>query len=169
LRKPDDAEFQDFVSERLDDWRRAAFLLSQNWHDADDLVSIAVMKLYRSWNKVRRADNWDAYARTVLTRCWLSERRRAHVRRELLSAEPLDGPSLDPFAGSTDRLTLNDSLRGLGAGQRTVLALRYYLDCSVEETATLLGISTGTVKSQSSRGLDTLRADLHPSYPKGRL
>jgi RNA polymerase sigma factor (sigma-70 family) len=144
----------------MDQWRRAGYLLCQNWHDADDLVSIVVIKLYRNWSKVRRADNADAYARAVLTRCWLSERKRAHVRRELLAAEPIESPVRDEFTGSTDRLVLNDSLRELGAGQRTVLALRYYLDCSVEETAELLRISTGTVKSQTSRGLNTLRAAL---------
>jgi RNA polymerase sigma-70 factor (sigma-E family) len=160
LSKALDAEFQEFVRERMDLWRRAAYVLCQNWHDADDLVSIAVIKLYRNWSKVRRADNMDAYARTVLSRCWLSERKRAHTRRELLAAEPIESPVRDEFTGNTDRLMLNDSLRTLGAGQRTVLALRYYLDCSVEETAELLQISEGTVKSQTSRGIGALRVSL---------
>lgn len=160
MNRTDDTEFQHFVSERMDSWRRAAYVLCQNWHDADDLVSIAVIKLYRNWSKVRRADSPDAYARTVLSRCWLDERKRAHVRRELLAAAPIESPVPDEYTGNADRIMLNASLRELGAGQRTVLALRYYLDCSVEETAALLQISEGTVKSQTSRGLGALRVAL---------
>ena len=57
-----------------------------------------------------------------------------------------------------DRRALLDLLSSLGARQRAVVVLRYYCDLSVEQTAEILGISTGTVKSQAARGLETLRS-----------
>ncbi|MER7009169.1 sigma-70 family RNA polymerase sigma factor [Dactylosporangium sp. NPDC000555] len=157
MRKADEDEFHEYVRGRMDRWRRSAYLLCQDWHFADDLVSITVTKLFRNWSKVRRADNPDAYAQKVLTRSWLSESRRSWRSRERSAADLPEQPWTP-----TDRVGSRDSLeallRSLGPRQRAVLVLRFYLDYSVEETATILRISPGTVKSQSARGLDTLRA-----------
>ena len=160
MRNAGEAEFHTFVRERLDPWRRIAYLLCQDWHEADDLVSIAVTKVYRNWARVRRADNPDGYCRRILTRCWLTERRRAHMHWEQLCDGPVDAAWVQPDQVA-DREQLNATLRLLGPGQRAVLALRFYLDYSVEETAALLRITPGTVKSQSARGLSTLRAALN--------
>jgi DNA-directed RNA polymerase specialized sigma24 family protein len=48
----DDQEFHDFVAQRMERWRRSAFLMCQDWHTADDLVSIAVAQIYRHWREV---------------------------------------------------------------------------------------------------------------------
>ncbi|WP_328653479.1 sigma-70 family RNA polymerase sigma factor [Micromonospora sp. NBC_00330] len=157
MRRADETDFHDFVAGRLDRWRRSAFLLCQDWHTADDVVSVTVAKLYRSWRTAGRADNRDAYAQRVLTRAWLDERRRPWKRREQASATLPDVAVAAPET-VTDREGLAALLRSLGPKQRAVLVLRFYLDCSVEETAQILGISTGTVKSQSARGLANLRA-----------
>jgi RNA polymerase sigma factor (sigma-70 family) len=159
LRRADEADFHALVSDRMDSWRRSAYLLCQDWHEADDLVSITITKLYRNWSKVARAGNRDAYIRKVLTRCWLTERGRAHIRRELLAAEPAD-QAWTPGDRISDRDLLDAPLRALGQGQRAVLVLRFYLDYSVEDTAALLAIAPGTVKSQTARGLRTLREAL---------
>jgi DNA-directed RNA polymerase specialized sigma24 family protein len=76
MAKSDDDAFRMFVTERLDRWRRTAYLLCRDPHVADDLVSIVLGRLYRHWRKVSRADNPDAYAQRVLARTWLSEVRR---------------------------------------------------------------------------------------------
>jgi RNA polymerase sigma factor (sigma-70 family) len=55
------------------------------------------------------------------------------------------------------------------ARQRAVLVLRFWHDFSVEETAKALGCTTGTVKSQSSKGLETLRRKLGPEFDHLRL
>ncbi|WP_410816734.1 SigE family RNA polymerase sigma factor [Micromonospora sp. 050-3] len=157
MRQADETDFHDFVAGRMDRWRRSAFLLCQDWHTADDVVSVTVAKLYRNWRTAGRADNRDAYAQRVLTRSWLDERRRPWKRREQAS-ETLPDVAVAAPETVTDREGLAALLRSLGAKQRAVLVLRYYLDCSVEETAQILGISTGTVKSQSARGLANLRA-----------
>jgi RNA polymerase sigma-70 factor (sigma-E family) len=156
VNKSEEDEFRAFVVARMERWRRGAYLLCHNWHTADDLVGVVVGKLYRHWRRVSAVDNPEAYAQRMLTLSWLDERRRPW-RRE----HPVDHP---PEAGWTpsDRLDDRDQLISLLAQlaprQRAVVVLRFYLDHSVEETAQLLGISAGTVKSQSARGLETLRA-----------
>ncbi|MEU9505462.1 SigE family RNA polymerase sigma factor [Micromonospora sp. NPDC048170] len=156
MRRADEEDFNAFVAERMDRWRRSAYLLCQDWHTADDVVSVSVAKLYRSWRKVSRADNRDAYAQRVLTRCWLDERRRPWHNREQPSAAVPEAAGAVPET-VTDRDGLATLLRSLAPRQRAVLVLRFYLDYSVEETARMLGISAGTVKSQSARGLANLR------------
>ncbi|MET7671801.1 SigE family RNA polymerase sigma factor [Micromonospora luteifusca] len=156
MRRADEDDFHDFVACRMDRWRRSAFLLCQDWHTADDVVSATVAKLYRNWRRAGQADNRDAYAQRVLTRAWLDERRRPWKRREQTSATLPDVAAAVPET-VTDREGLAALLRSLAPKQRAVLVLRYYLDYSVEETARILGISTGTVKSQSARGLANLR------------
>jgi RNA polymerase sigma-70 factor (sigma-E family) len=151
-----DPDFLAFVADRLDRWRRGAYLLCHDWHLADDLVSEALIKLFRHWPKVRVAANPDAYAQKILTRCWLTERRRARWRRERTAAEiPERQQSQDESV--TDRLPLARLLRDLPPRQRATLILRYYLDYSVEDTAEILGVAPGTVRGQCARALQQLR------------
>jgi RNA polymerase sigma-70 factor (sigma-E family) len=153
--RADDVQFHEYVSTRLERWRRSAYLLCQDWHTADDIVSVMVGRLYDHWRRAREADNVDAYAQRILTRTWLNEARRPW-RRELAWDEPPD-QALPDMSSVVDRESLAALLRSLGPRQRAVIVLRFYLDHTVEETASILGISEGTVKSQSARGLATLR------------
>ncbi|BCJ71297.1 RNA polymerase sigma24 factor [Catellatospora sp. IY07-71] len=154
MTRDDEAEYREFVTARLDQLRRIAYLLCHDWHGADDLVSTVLLKLFRSWRRVRRAGNVDAYVRAMLTNAWLDERRRPW-RREWPEAQLPDTPA--PIAEPDGERGVGRLLRELGPRQRAVVVLRFYCDLSVEETAALLGISEGTVKSQSARALDTLR------------
>jgi RNA polymerase sigma-70 factor (sigma-E family) len=156
VKKPEEDEFRAFVGARMDRWRRAAYLLCRDWHTADDLVSTVVGKLYRHWRRVQNADNPDAYAQRVLTTAWLDERRRPWRRES--PAEGLPDTAWTPPDRLDDRDRLERLLSSLGPRQRAVVVLRFYFDRSVEETAELLGVSPGTVKSQSARALETLRA-----------
>ncbi|NUR73811.1 MAG: SigE family RNA polymerase sigma factor [Hamadaea sp.] len=159
MKKSDEDEFRAFVTVRMDRWRRAAYLLCHDWHLADDLVAVVVGKIYDHWRRVAAADNPDAYAQRVLTRSWLDERRRPW-RREHPTGLPPE-PAHAQADRTADRSHLIALLAGLAPGQRAVVVLRFYFDHSVEETAELLGISVGTVKSQSARGLETLRSLAH--------
>jgi RNA polymerase sigma-70 factor (sigma-E family) len=151
-------EFREYVYGRLGSLRRIAYLLCDDWHLADDLVSITIGKLYRHWRRVRAADNIDAYVRQVLTRSWLDERRRPW-RYEYATARLPDRPAATPDPESVvERSALAELLDSLSPGQRAVIVLRFYGDTSVEETAEILGITPGTVKSQSARGLAAMRA-----------
>ncbi|GAA1633748.1 SigE family RNA polymerase sigma factor [Actinoplanes couchii] len=156
MSRADDREFHEFVEQRMERWRRSAYLLCSDWHTADDLVSMAITKLYRHWRAVRHADNPDAYAQKVLTRTWLDERRRPWRRER--AAETLPDQPEAAVERVHDRTSLAALLASLGPRQRAVLILRFYFDYSAEQTAEILGISVGTVKSQTSRGLSALRA-----------
>jgi RNA polymerase sigma-70 factor (sigma-E family) len=155
MRHTGSGEFHEFVSARMDRWRRSAYLLCQDWHTADDVVSVMVGRLYDHWGTAREADNIDAYAQRILTRTWLNEARRPW-RRELPRGEPPDSPMPD-LSAAVDRESLVALLRSLAPRQRAVIVLRFYLGHTVEETASILGITEGTVKSQSARALATLR------------
>jgi RNA polymerase sigma-70 factor (sigma-E family) len=156
--KRNEDDFRVFVADRLERWRRSAYLLCQDWHTADDVVSGMLGKLYRNWRKVSRLENPDAYAQRILTRTWLDERKRPWNNREQVH-QTLPEVATDAPEHVTDRQQLAALLRSLGPKQRAVVVLRFYLDYSVEETAKILNISVGTVKSQSARGLTNLRAN----------
>jgi RNA polymerase sigma-70 factor (sigma-E family) len=156
VKRAEEDDFHAYVSVRLERWRRTAYLLCHDWHTADDLVSITVTKLYRHWRKVRAADNRDAYAQRVLSRTWLDESQRPSRREHVQAELPESGWAMPDRI--TDRDSLVQLLKALGPKQRAVVILRFYLDYSIEDTAGILGISVGTVKSQSARGLETLRA-----------
>ena len=155
MRRADEAAFRDYVTARMESMRRLAYLLCHDWHTADDLVSITIGKLYRHFSRVKDDERLDGYVRQILLRAWLDERRRPW-RRELPTDElPEVGASAE--YGVLDRAQLLDLLDGMPPRRRAVVVLRLYCDLSVEDTAEVLGCTTGTVKSQTARGLDTLR------------
>ncbi|MGK5738151.1 SigE family RNA polymerase sigma factor [Micromonospora sp. URMC 103] len=159
-----DAEFTDFVAARMAQWRRTAYLMCGDWDRGDDILQRVLTELYRNWSRARRAEYPDALVRTMLLRRLLDERRLRWTRVVLGAALPeRHADQVDP----TDRITLVGALRQVPPRQRAVLVLRYFQDLSVEETAKALGCTTGTVKSQTAKGLNTLRALLDPA-PAGR-
>lgn len=152
-----DREFVEFVEGAEAALRRTAFLVSGDRHRADDIVQDALYKLYLAWPKVRRTGNPFAYARRTVVNAAYDGKRRPW-RREVAIADVPDRAGDDDFAvGHADRDEVLEALRSLGPRQRACVVLRYYEDLSVEQTADILGCSTGTVKSQSARGLETLR------------
>jgi RNA polymerase sigma-70 factor (sigma-E family) len=157
VKRSEENTYREYVTARMEVMRRTAYLLCRDWHTADDLVSITISKLYRHWSRIGQQAGLDAYVRKALLRTWLDEKRRPFRRREQLSEELPELPSAAEFA-VVNRAQLLDLLDGLPPKRRAAVVLRLYLDLSVEETAEILGCSVGTVKSQTARGLDTLRA-----------
>jgi RNA polymerase sigma-70 factor (sigma-E family) len=156
-----DDEFTEFVAARLPAWRRTAYLLCQDWQRADDLVQVAITRLYSHWDRAIVMDNTEAYLRTILVREFLSERRSGWARRVSLGAQPPDRPDAGPDREAV--IDLNAALAALPAGQRAAVVLRYYCDLTVEQTAQVLGRTPGTVKSQTAKGLGSLRLALEPA------
>jgi RNA polymerase sigma-70 factor (sigma-E family) len=155
VKRSEENAYREYVTARMETMRRTAYLLCRDWHTADDLVSITISKLYRHWTRVGGTPGIDAYARKALLRTWLDEKRRPW-RREQVTGELPELPSTAEFA-VVSRAQLLDLLDGLPPRRRAAVVLRLYCDLSVEETAEILGCSVGTVKSQTARGLDTLR------------
>jgi RNA polymerase sigma-70 factor (sigma-E family) len=160
----DVAGYRDYVAGRMDQLRRTAYLLCGNWHTADDLTSTALVKLLRHWRRVSAMENIDGYLRRTLLRAWLDERRRPWHREHSRAAVP--DLAARPAYDVADRMAVLDLLNDLPPRRRAVLVLRYFCDLSVEETAETLGCSTGTVKSQTARALDTLRTRVAAADPR---
>lgn len=153
-----DEEFSTYVGQRRAQLFRTAWLLCGDPHRAEDVVQAALTRLYVAWPRVRRADSVDAYVRRAVVNAHLDEVRRPW-RREAAAGEAL--PEVAVAAPAVEeRDALWSALRALPAGQRRVVVLRHWWGLSVEETAADLGISAGTVKSQTSAALAALRAVL---------
>ena len=160
----DDGEFAEYAAGALARLRRIAFLLCQDWHRADDLTQNALTRLYTHWRRVRTIENLDAYVGTILLNAYLSEQRTGWWKRTSVRSEPADSlpPVGDHGSKVEDQLDLQAALRTLAPRRRAVVVLRYYCDYSVEQTSQILGCSTGTVKSQTSRALAQLKSVLEP-------
>lgn len=162
-----DAEFTAFVAARRAHLRRTAYLLCGDWHQAEDLVQTAMVKLYVVWPRVRKDGSADAYARKILVRAHVDETRRPWRRER--SASHLADSAAPGTLGVEDRDALLAALAELPAGQRSAVVLRHWLGLSVEEAADM-GCSTGTVKSQTARAVSRLREALTDAtpHPEGR-
>jgi RNA polymerase sigma-70 factor (sigma-E family) len=156
MRDEAEQEYVEYVTARVPALRRLAYVLTGDGHRADDLVQQTITTLYLKWHRARAANNLDAYVRTMLVRTYVDEKRLAWSRVRLFREAP--ETAAVPDAGAEDREVLRLALRKVPRRQRAVLVLRFFYDLSVEEVAATLGCSTGTVKSQTSRGLTTLRS-----------
>lgn len=156
-----DEAYTAYVSAKVPWLRRVAYLLCEDWHRADDLVQTTITKLYINWRRAARVENLDGYVRAILVNTYLAEQRTTWWRRvvplqHLGEHTPIAAEAVDTDAA----LDTVAALAALPPRQRAAVVLRHYCDLSVEETAELLGCSTGTIKSQTARGLAKLRANL---------
>ena len=124
------------------------------------------MRVYRHSRRTA-PDNPEGYVRKAIVNANLSRFRRHRVPESLVDRPPDHAGVCDPDPPGEQAQALLRLLGGLSPRQRTVLALRYGADLSEAETAELLGVTTGTVKSLASRGLAKLRADLDPTAYEG--
>jgi RNA polymerase sigma-70 factor (sigma-E family) len=154
-------EFIAYYAARAGQLRNTAFLLCGDWHLAEDLTQTTFTKLYRAWSRIDRHEVLDQYARQVLLRTFLDERRRPWRReRPTLPDDAVLDVTAPEVRGSEDREVLRTALQQVPKRRRAVLILRFWADLSVEQVADILGCSAGTVKSQTSRGLADLREAL---------
>lgn len=161
-----DADFAAFMTARQPALLRTAYLLSGNRADAEDLVQTALAKLYLAWDRVHSRDSVDAYVRRILVNEHNSLWRRPFKRREVPTERLPEDPD-DSRATAGHDEALWRFVQSLPRRQRAVIVLRYYEELTEAETAEVLGVSVGTVKSQASRALAALRerapASLNPT------
>jgi RNA polymerase sigma-70 factor (sigma-E family) len=149
-------EFVGFVLGSQVRLRRLAYLVCGDWHQAEDIVQTALAKMYVRWARIRRDEGPEPYARRAVVNAAIDERRRPW-RREHATPNLPDGPGvIEPSMDSV----VAEALLLLAPRQRAVVVLRYVEDLDVAQTASILGVSTGTVKSQAAKGLETLRKRL---------
>jgi RNA polymerase sigma-70 factor (sigma-E family) len=154
-------DFEEFVVACWPRLCRAAYLLTGDRSDAEDLAQTALARTYAAWSRVRRADAF-AYVRKVMVNANVDR----HRRRRLVEQPHDDSrPGSDPgahdagLAAADDRDEVISLLDRLTARERAVVVLRFYCDASESEVADQLGIRPGTVKSTSARALAKLRVD----------
>lgn len=150
--------FAAYFAARSGALRATAFLLCGDWHRAEDLVQNAFVKLYLVWHRVGHEEKLDSYTRQILVRTFLDEKRRGFFRRERPISDVADRPAPEPDDHVENRMVLVHALAAVAPRQRAVLVLRIWEDLSIEDTAKALGCSTGTVKSQLTRGLEAMRS-----------
>ena len=154
----DEAAFVEFAGAVRGRLRRTAYLLCGDWDQASDHVQEGLVRVYVAWPRLTRAGREYAYARkAVVSACLDHARRRSSTE---VPSEPDDNvPSGQDVAESVAlRAALVAALGGLPPRQRACLVLRYFDDLSVADTAAVLGCTEGTVKSQTSRALASLRS-----------
>ena len=154
-----DEEFREFMRGRWPAMVRLAYGLTGDLGHAEDVAQAAFARAYASWSRVSRTGDPDAYVRRIVINENNSRFRRRRVKESLVDAvpEPVGTWTADTADALGDSEALMRALRRLGPRQRAVIVLRYWMDMSEAETAAALNCSIGTVKSQASRALATLR------------
>ncbi len=145
-------DFEAFVVARYAALLRTAYLLTGDHHDAEDLLQQTLVKAVGAWKRV--TGDPEPYVRTILVRENVSRWRRRRWRELTTDVVP---EWTIPDQDADDRLALHRALGVLAPRQRAVIVLRYYEDLTEVQTADTLGISVGTVKSQTRDALRRLR------------
>ena len=153
-------EFEEYVATRGRALERYAFVLAGDAHLAQDLTQTALVKAYRRWSWVARADSPDHYVRRILTTSVID-----HTRKRSSTERPTDGVpdgvgGHDPAQVTVVRDQLRRGLTSLTARQRAVLVLRIFEGYDDDAIADVLHCSPTTVRSHASRGLERMRTFL---------
>jgi len=165
--------FAEFVSARSPALVHTAYLLTGDFHLAQDLVQTALVRTWPHWDRIKD-EHPEAYVRTVMVRLqsswwrrkWRGEMPTGELPEPRRGRASLDGSGVATVDDGSatkeveDKMVLATALATLPRGQRQIVVLRYVDDLSVEQVARVVGCSEGTVKSQAARGLAKLRAQL---------
>ena len=154
-----EGDFSDYVAARSRALLRTAYLLTGDWHRAQDLVQTSLERCWPRWRRVRAGGDPDAYVRRAMLNTFRSDARR-RWRGEVPTGEPPEHAQVgDAHAVVELRHALLAAVLGLPPRQRSVLVLRFFDDLTEAQTAAALCCGVGTVKSSASRALAALRAD----------
>ena len=141
---------------------RVAYVITRNAADAEDAVQDALVKAWRALGRFRAGEPLRPWLLQIAANEARNRRRSAGRRERLaLAAASLSGEAApspeDAALDAAQRTELLAALEELPADSRDVLACRFLLDLSEEETAAALDLAHGTVKSRTSRALDRLK------------
>jgi RNA polymerase sigma-70 factor (ECF subfamily) len=166
-RNGDERAFEELVRAYQAIAYRTAYLLTGSATDAEDAAQVGFVKAWAALPRFRRGAEFRPWLLRIVAN-EAHNRRRARTRREALSRRALaESPSGDavpsPEAATLDaegRQVLLDAVNRLDERDRDVLTCRYFLELSEQETAEVLGVRRGTVKSRTARALERLRAEV---------
>lgn len=157
MSRRDEAAFTDFVRGASPQLLRTAWLLTGSQVAAEDLVQGAFERVYVAWSRIDQASALG-YTRRIIVNLHIDTGRRR--RRERLTDDVPDQWSPDQSENVAVAEHLSKALANLPRRERQCVVLRFHADMSEADVADLLGVSVGTVKSSSSRGLAKLREAL---------
>jgi RNA polymerase sigma-70 factor (sigma-E family) len=149
--------FREFVVARSPALLRSAWLLTGDKAAAEDLVQIALAKVWPRWTRLERGGGVEAYVRKVLVNAYLTGRRRRWHGETPTADLPEQAAAHDAHAATDLRMAVRAALADLPPRQRAVVVLRYFEDLTEAQTAQALECSVGTVKSQTAKALARLR------------
>ena len=152
-----DRAFTAFVVARQRELVRLGWALTGDRQLGEDLVQTALLRLWPHWSRVAASGEPFAYTQRIMINLWTSWRRRRRWQTERLDASPPDPTGGDVSIEAQARVSLDAWLARLPRRQRAVVVLRFVCDLDVADVADRLGCSTGTVKSQTAKALQTLR------------
>lgn len=158
------ADFEQYVGARHQRWVRTGVLAGWPQQDVEDAVQAALATLWRRWRRVSMLDNPDAYVMKVVINNLRKDRsRRARHARQtsLTERQTMSSADTDPQDHVTRTALVRAALTELPREQRATIVLRYFLDLSEKDTARVLGVAPGTVKSRTSRALALLADNSH--------
>ncbi|MCH7230772.1 SigE family RNA polymerase sigma factor [Glycomyces sp. L485] len=158
----DQDAFRAFFERHHAELARFAWLLIGDSAAAEDIAADAMLAVWQQWDQARRARSQIAYARGIVANLAKSRIRaavRERRRNTLFWQRPGDAADGPDAAAVVD---VREALARLPMRRRACVILRHSLELSERETAEALGVSVGTVKSQTSKGLADLRRILGP-------
>ena len=158
MRAEAEQAFTEFALASRTRLRRTAYLMCGDWDRARDHVQEALVRVYLRWPRLERQGGELAYARRAVASVVIDASRRRSSTERPTEPDPTLASRDDVAGAVTDRAALMAALAALPPRQRACVVLRYFEDLDVAETATTLGCSEGTVKSQTSRALASLRS-----------
>ncbi len=149
--------FDDYVARQHHALLRFATALTGDVHLAEEVVADVLVKAYERWDQIAAATYPHAYVRRMIVNRFVSWRRKwGRIVPTADDARP--EPSLPDVSGAhAERDAVLAALTGLPRRQRAALVLRYFEDLSVDEIATTMQCTPGTVRSHISRALGALR------------
>ncbi len=153
-----DEDYSTYVSGRWAALVRFAVLLGCSRHEAEDVAQTTLVRCYVSWDKVVRASDRDAYVYRMLLNAHATSRRRRWWQEQPTGQLP-DQPVEDDSVATELADSVQRALARLSKQQRRVVVLRYFADLSERQTAEVLGVPTGTVKSRLSRAIAAMADD----------
>lgn len=154
----DEDAFIEFAAAARPRLRRTAYLMCGDWDRASDFVQEGLIRVYVAWPRLQRNGGEHTYARKAVVSAVIDHLRRRSSTEVAAEPDPQLPSGVDVAEQVTARATLMAALADLPPRQRACVVLRYFEDLDVADTARSLGCSQGTVKSQTSRALDTLRS-----------
>jgi len=163
-----EAAFIEFAQAARGRLRHTAYLMCGDWDQASDHVQEGLIRVYVAWPRLTRAGGEHAYARKAVVSAFLDHARKRSSTEITAEPDPNLSSGQDVSESVSARTALMAALARLAPKQRACVVLRYFEDLSIAETATVLGCSEGTVKSQTSRALVSLRSMFDDS-PLGEL